>query len=256
MGDRLEPTETFPDVGQFKEMTVFPVQVLFWRPSMESICRHRSPLWCPEIGITPVDSIVFDVLHTLYLGMMLVWAKRVMWFLFNSKVWGNLESTDEEQLIVSVHALRAELMSWYTARAQQHHQEQLSKLADLTINMVGTPADPKLKLKAAEAYGFTLFLCDILCKVLDKVPSNGRGLLEAGQCLARIVHIMTSQGVRLSTASRQDPWGAHVARGVFVRLCRFLTAAIPLFPSTGTSLSLWTLFPETAFEQHIYIYNS
>ena len=200
-------------------MTVFLVQVLFWRPSMESICRHRSPLFVgPEIGITPVDSIVFDVLHTLYLGMMLVWAKHVMWFLFNSKVWGNLESTDEEQLIVSVHALRAELMSWYTARAQQHPQEQLSKLADLTFNMVGTPADPKLKLKAPEVYGFTLFLCDILCKVLDRVPSNGRGAF---------LSISVGFSLPLYLSSRQ------LAR-----------------------LSLWTLFPETAFETHIYIYNS
>jgi hypothetical protein len=150
-------------------------------------------------------------------------------------------------------------MSWYTARAQQHPQEQLSKLADLTFNMVGTPADPKLKLKAAEAYGFTLFLCDILCKVLNRVPSNGRGLLEAGQCLERIVHIMTSQGVRLSTASRQDPvgmggGGGRMWRGAFLSVSVGFSLTIYLSSRQLARLYLSGLCSRKPRSNNIYIY--
>ena len=46
VGDRLEPAENLPDVGAF-ELLVAPVTVKFWRPSLESMVRHR----CPSLKI-------------------------------------------------------------------------------------------------------------------------------------------------------------------------------------------------------------
>ena len=63
-GDRLEPSPSLPDVGDFEGIQSFPAQVTFWRPSRSTLLHHRSPLWDRSLGICPVRSIAIDLLHT------------------------------------------------------------------------------------------------------------------------------------------------------------------------------------------------
>ena len=89
-GDRLEPTEQLPDVAHFERMVVpaTGAMVLFWRRSRESLARRRCPLFSKAIGILPMLTIVFDLLHTLYLGPVLVFVKRAIWTLLSCGSWG------------------------------------------------------------------------------------------------------------------------------------------------------------------------
>ena len=65
--DRLEPSETLPDVGAiFDDIDKFPIDVTFWRSSLETLTRHRNPIFDQEIGITPQRSLTADVLHAFF----------------------------------------------------------------------------------------------------------------------------------------------------------------------------------------------
>ena len=66
--DRLEPSVNLVNVGKWEDLADFPVRLIFWRCSRESVARHRNPLWDPTIGLT-LESLYFDILHTLHLGV-------------------------------------------------------------------------------------------------------------------------------------------------------------------------------------------
>ena len=58
-GDRLEPSISTPDTGiGFDQMPVesFPLEVKFWRVSLESITRHSNPLFQAERAATLIRS--------------------------------------------------------------------------------------------------------------------------------------------------------------------------------------------------------
>ena len=44
-GDRLEPGGQVPDVYAFDGASQFPLQAVFWRPSLQTITYHRNPLF-------------------------------------------------------------------------------------------------------------------------------------------------------------------------------------------------------------------
>jgi hypothetical protein len=188
-GDRLEPNARMLDVAEFDTITEFPCDVLFWRRSEETLCTHRCPIFDASVGVTPSKSIAIDLLHTLFLGGILIWGGIALWRLLRSGVWGAFETTDEEQLKVAILSLRAELLAWYAA--QQRLGIYHTQLASITKKMIGTSAGEHLKLKAMEAYGFLQFLLYALDRYKNRchVPN----LLEAGFCLQRLVeHLKAS----------------------------------------------------------------
>jgi hypothetical protein len=67
--DRLEPSEGFQDYARVYD-TPPPFTVTFWRPSQESLARHRNPLVWEGTGLTPKRSITTDPLHCFYLGVL------------------------------------------------------------------------------------------------------------------------------------------------------------------------------------------
>ncbi len=47
-GNRMEPSECVPNAGLFEGIASFPHPVTLWRPSAETLARHRNPLWLDE----------------------------------------------------------------------------------------------------------------------------------------------------------------------------------------------------------------
>ena len=90
-GDRLEPHPSMPDVGVIDHCTV-PIELLFWRPSCESMTRHRNPLFDEDLGITPEETFVPDWLHCFSLGVYQriiswVWHKLFEMNVFDVSSW-------------------------------------------------------------------------------------------------------------------------------------------------------------------------
>jgi hypothetical protein len=202
-GDRLEPSPLLTDVAQLESVDM-PHDILFWRPSRATICKHRCPLFSPELGLSPCNSICLDLLHTLYLGPMQLWCRHVMWVLLKSSIWGLLEASEGARLQVSVHQMRAALFKWYDEWAKEHPDEPLTRINNITYKMIGDQWNPRLKLKAMETYGFLVFLLAMVRKYTAQVGPTSAALLESGNCLVRYVQILKGAGANLTPREKQD----------------------------------------------------
>ena len=83
-----------------------------WRPSEESLARHRNPLFNDELGLLPQRSLVADTLHCLYLGVMQVWCRTVLWMLMDAGIYCEAP-TAEEKLAVNFQAMKHSLRFFY-----------------------------------------------------------------------------------------------------------------------------------------------
>ena len=106
-----------------------------------------------------------------------------------SDIWMGPPGGSEEHFRIALLGLRSELLLWYSDRHQEFPAEQLTRLTDLTQKMVGSTAEPHLKLKAMETYGFMLFLINLLRKYPAQILGSHR-LLESGRCLERYVFLL------------------------------------------------------------------
>jgi hypothetical protein len=211
-GDRLEPSASLPDVGLFQNASL-PFEATFWRPSLETLTRHRNPLFCDATGMHPSRCITIDTLHTFCLAVLNVWAKLAMWQLLLSGVFGKMHYADE-MLKAAAMVCKNALFSWYKKRHADKPHERLTHLSDLTHKMLGSKDAPKLKAKAAECWGVALFLIDQLALHADRVGADGQRLLQAGRHLAHMVTVWHSFKWIVPEQEQEDimaSYNAHVA---------------------------------------------
>jgi hypothetical protein len=201
--DRLEPSDTLADVGALEEAAV-PIDVVFWRVSNESLARHRNPLFCAVLGMTPRRSLAVDELHALNLGVLNDFARMALWFLISSNIFGNVGAA-EENMQVAVLALRHELHRWY--KEVKGRYPGLTEVSDLTVKMLGSSSHQKLKTKGAETWGVVLFLVDMLERHAGMVGETGARYLQAGMALRRMVQCWRACGNIVPEADQQDHTG-------------------------------------------------
>ena len=205
-GDRLEPCPSVPDTGpcfDALDAACFPLWVLFWRRSMETIVRRRSPLFQQSTGIAAELVLTVDILHALYLGIMQALVKHVIWFLIDAHMWGE-HGTQEEIYKVNLSALAAHLESWYSKRHQEFPKEGLTRVHDLNSKVVGEPGARKLASKAAQTYGLLLFCVYILTSCANRLPSGSLHLCEACEAMVHMIHVLRHAGQRPTRASQQQ----------------------------------------------------
>ena len=211
-GDRLEPSVLLPNVAKFESLNAFPVLVSFWRCSNETMARHRNPLFCTALGLSPHSCLTVDFLHSLFLGVMHVYCRHVLWFLIEKGVWGRM-ATEEETVQVVAIALRHELNQWYKRRHAERPTEKLTRV-DLTRSKIGDFGDRKLKTKAAETYGILHFLLHTMDGRAARLGAQGARHKAAGQALADFVQHFESCKVVLTPAEVQrayDLYQRHLA---------------------------------------------
>jgi hypothetical protein len=175
--DRLEPSDELPDVCALETATL-PCTVVFWRRSDDSLARHRNPLFCPELGLTPNQCLTTDTLHAMYFGPMKSWCTAALWFIVLSGFYGVI-GTVAENTAAALLAMRHDLMQWYKASAVEF--PNLTRLSDLTPKMVGTRTQRKCKTKAAETWGLMLFLLSVFEQSLPFFGDDGAKYLAAGR---------------------------------------------------------------------------
>lgn len=138
-----------------------------------------------------------DLLHTLYLGPMQGLAKHILWFLLMANIF-KLADTSEENLVTAILLLRGEMFDWYTKWESEHPSDQVTKMGDLTLKMIGrTAATSKLKLKAMETFWFLRFLLDLLQRYLNQLPPVAERLMEAGHCLCEYINLLRNCGTNV-----------------------------------------------------------
>ena len=209
--DRLEPNQRLPDVGKFDDMVIPPggKMVLFWRLTNETICLRRCPLFDRpsgmKIGITPRRSLAVEIMHTIFLGPMQNLCQHIMWKILMSGHWGAFAPTEVERIRVACRMMRHELFRFYERHYQATHEE-LTRLSDLTVKMIGTYHDQKLKLKAAETWGFLHFMIDSLSTHDGILGDDHDLLLVVADMMRDYVLVMKGKPVQMNAESLQERW--------------------------------------------------
>ena len=152
MNDRLEPSVELRDVALFEDLQP-PCSVVFWRHADESLARHRNPLFEANVGVTPTRSLTVDTLHCLYLGVINVWCKIAVWALLGSGVYGQVGVERKLRWPPSSHCGHP---SWLGigGAPRRSQRKGVTRVSDLTLNMLGARQDPTCKTKAAEPWAW------------------------------------------------------------------------------------------------------
>ena len=171
--DRIEPSSS---------MSVFPVEVTFWRPANETLARHRCPLFDPNLGLEPCVCLTVDLLHALHLGVMNSFCRDGLWLLILESAWGK-HATQEETVDLATHCIVHEMDAWYKRRHATHPPEHLTRF-HLSRKKLGDVSHRACKSKGAETYGLCIWLVEALFrhrrlwKEVSKMAEAGRNLLD------------------------------------------------------------------------------
>jgi len=209
-GDRLEPNTALRDVAGFEQLPL-PATVLFWRPAMETVTRHRNPLFNRSTGVSP-DTLKVDPLHCLYLGVFQVHIARVVWGLFDADGWnvGALDGnwTEVERIQMSCIRMQASLHVWCQNRRRSHPEEVVTEVQEITPKMIGGRADQKFALKGGETKTFLLFIQDFLAQNALRVQ-NSAHMLAAGAAFIRMIQLCKEAGRKFTDAEQKDQPMTH-----------------------------------------------
>ena len=186
--DRAEPSRQLIDVGALDNVATYPLEITFWRPSQETLTRRRNPIFDPELGVTPKRCLVADVLHAVFLGILLIWCRVSIWSLILGGAYG-YSGVNHEHIVAAILVVRSSLMRFYTAYERENPGEILTRLADLTPSMLGKPSEQTLKTKGAETWGFALFVVSELKTHSAMLGASGQRLLHAGDMLVQTIRI-------------------------------------------------------------------
>ena len=165
-GDRLEPSASVPDIGEGFDASN-PGSAIFWRIPDSVETHHRNPIFNEETGLGP-EALLVDALHSGSSGVFKYFGQELNWALFKKNVWQVQDGTADGRLISNTNRLRGDLFDWYkmeSALGRNHCRVQA-----LTYHMLGSEAEPDLKLHAAETNGYLKFcgwLLDRYGDVLD-----------------------------------------------------------------------------------------
>ena len=201
-GDRVEPCEDVPDIGMLEHLEEFPARVLFWRPSAETLARHKNPLFNDAIGFTPYRCVGVDWLHTLSLGIFQTWCSATLHELFRVDAWQTLSANEAARVRMSTQRLSAELELWTAAQGDNRN---LTKIRPLQQDDFGTHLHPKFPLKGGETNTFLEFMVSVaLPRSQGPLGELGGPLLRAGRDLLRILSLIREHPVTFPVAAIQS----------------------------------------------------
>ena len=106
-------------------------------------------------------------------------------------------------LASSVLVARHQLIGFYRTYKHAHPASHLTEVHDITVKMIGSSGYRKLKFKAAETFGFMLFLLQTLRQHHGRI-GYGAALQEAGECLEKIVGILDRSPVNMGVGIVQE----------------------------------------------------
>ena len=191
-GDRLEPSESLVDIGEF-ETKRLPFQCVFWRThrdasgSCTDMTTHRCPLIDAEDLGTTNDNVQADILHTVYYGPAMRLLVAILWRIILLNPWG-VRGNQEQRINLAVRHLRGELQGFNKRSVESNYQ-----VRDLTLKMLGDQRGADAyqnphpggvgKFKAAECGIMLLFVIELLETHDWAIPCKASLLTAVKACL-------------------------------------------------------------------------
>lgn len=173
--------------GDLEELEEFPAQVSWWRRARETATRRHNPLFDLD-GVGP-DLFCVDALHTLYLGPARDWLGGSVWLIIDQKVL----ATGTDQTTVAQNTLlriRRMLTPWYLQRSKDHPEEDISRIENLELGMIGPRSKPMFSTKAAETKGLVPFMVQLLRDHITELGQAGRPFLRIGEAMEKLILLM------------------------------------------------------------------
>jgi len=214
-GDRLEPFDGLRDVGDFEKITTFPARVLFWRPSSETLARRRCPLLDRTLNTSPAKILTVDLMHTLYLGVMLAFVRKVVWFFMLKNAWA-AGHTVEETVAMSAVAMQQDMRRWLREHAQKNPTDELTPLP-IKRKTFGDPADKGFRAKAAQTWTMLLYLQHVARARAGLLGPDGQRIAVALDALVGMVRVFQKSPPRMppgDCAAAWEKWKCFVATTV------------------------------------------
>ena len=202
-GDRLTEGAGLGDIGKLEERRRFPLDLVFWRPSTETLTRHRNPLFDREIGILPSHSLMVDSLHCLFLGVVLVFCREVLWHLLaEAGIWGQHGNMDE-QVANGVLLIRHELEAFYKRWDKANPMNKCTRVSRFGTKHIGKSSERTLKTKGHATYGILLWLHEVLQGKGDLKDAWSVKISRAASALVRMLETWATAGPVLSPSQIQ-----------------------------------------------------
>ena len=204
-GDRLEPSPGCLDVGAFEALAL-PATVVFWRQQLETITKHRNPIFDTFAGIS-IETLTVDTLNCFYLGILQTHCSQVIWGFVEADVWHTRLSghtTAPARLQESCTRLQAALASWCRQRRRDHPEESVTDVQEMSPYILGTSrAEQRLGLKGGETKTVFMYLHDVLPSHAAAV-ANSRHMLAASNALSRHIALLKAAPWRFTAGQEED----------------------------------------------------
>ena len=208
-GDRLEASMYTPDPNAFEDITRFPHPIVFWRCGEETLSRHRNPFFVAELGLAPARALSVDSLHTVFLGVMQNLCRKTAWWLIaEAHAWGRYGNIDDTYA-TAVLVIRAELKVFYRKYDRANPLKKLTRVHGFSRRTLGTPSERTCRTKAAQTWGFLLFLIDRMEAFLHFLPAEAGKYLAAAKAMRSLVQTWNCAGTNLTVEQKQaafDNW--------------------------------------------------
>jgi hypothetical protein len=141
------------------------------------------------------------------LGPVIEYLADGFWFLILSNVFGLANYfTGDEKVQVSILRLKGDLWKWYEKRSKDFPLEDVHRLQELTVEMIGKPIKPKFRGKAAESKTLLSFMVDQVSLHQPALPQpRGGAFLVCGQSLVRFFELMENSDRNVPLHLAQEP---------------------------------------------------
>ena len=221
VGDRLEPTASMLDVGDF-ETKVPPFNALFWRGSTDDRVSHESPLYLIKGFFLNNHGV--DILHAWHLGPLLYYLPLVFNLFIKSLVMlssnlPHISLADTRRL--ALLRIKSKLWTFYKLkRLDPDWKRKGSEVWNLTEAMMGKKKGGKVgefKCKAAEAKGLLEFCVYLLSEYSGAFAAKGglhgthaAYLLASGEAAVQFELILHSHGRAMPHAAQNELFAAYI----------------------------------------------
>ena len=126
-----------------------------------------------------------DVMHTLYLGVMLAFAEKVVWHMLLAGAWAMSTSADE-QVAMSAKRIRSDFQNWMRQYHAAHPDEVLTPVK-IHKKLFGDISNKTLRTKASQTWTFLLYLMHAMDQRYNSLGATGPILVGAGAALVGLV---------------------------------------------------------------------
>jgi hypothetical protein len=222
-GDRLDPCQSLRDVHALEFETQFPLELIFWRTSVEHRLNRKCILFEMVPGLT-YKSLALCSLHILNLGVLSRYIAYVFYFVLLRDVFDLGVSTQDELVTYGIKRLRDLLWDHYKEEHIADPSDNVSRVHNLTEGMLGYPNNkdnPTLHmLRGGEIQSLLTFSIKLLKRFQDKLPAREVGfLIAAGEHILAYFELCRQHG-------RNLPKG--VIGRIFFMLCDTSNALVVL----------------------------